>query len=295
MLNCGVRFFDLLVVLCLTSTGVGLLLPLTAAGASSEQDSRDAIASPLPDEWTASVLPAGRFAIGSLLEAGTGQGFMLGADPSALAIGAKTAQIKWQLPRFGEDDWALGLKYVSISRSSIWMGDTQDRFSRLEAKVVRPSISWSNRISDKLIIHSFWASGFGRAHAELSEHGKAKLREAKQGSDESSEGHTFANRTMQVQSLAGFTEDRFQTTAEWERSSGERVLLSTRFERTRLEQLETFSVRITLAQHWNSNGLNIRIGGGPQYALLSGKDLDGEEVKTAGWLPAGDFALYWTF
>ena len=249
--------------------------------------------SPLAEEWTASVLPAGKFAVGSMLELGLGQGFMIGSDPAATSLGAKTLQAKWQLPSFGEDDWSLGLKVASLNRRSIWWGDVSKRFSKLDAKMLRPSIAWSNRISSALIIHSFWTSGIGKTSAELSEVGKAKLKESKYGTNTPGDGHSFANRTMQVQSLAGFTEDRFQMTAEWERTSGERVLLSTRFERTRLEQLETFSVRITLAQHWSTDGFNLRLGAGPQYAVLSGKDLDDEELDASGWLPTADFAIYW--
>ena len=249
--------------------------------------------SPLAEEWTASVLPAGKFAIGSMLELGLGQGFMIGSDPAAISLGAKTLQAKWQLPSFGEDDWSLGLKVASINRRSIWWGDVSKRFSKLDAKMLRPSIAWSNRISSALIIHSFWTSGIGKSSAELSDFGKAKLKESKYGTNTAGDGHSFANRTMQVQSLAGFTEDRFQMTAEWERASGERVLLSTRFERTRLEQLETFSVRLTLAQHWYTDGFNLRLGAGPQYAVLSGKDLDDEELNASGWLPTADFAIYW--
>ena len=200
----------------------------------------------LPDEWTAFVLDSGRFAVGSILESGMGGGIMLGADPAALALGARTLQLKWQLPRFGEDDWAIGIKHVSVSRKNLWIGDTSQRFSKLSANVTRPSVSWSNRISPRLIIHSFWASAFGKSEAVLSDYGKNKLHEAKYGSTESDDTHSFANRTMQTQSLAGFTEDRFQISAEWERNSLDRILLSTRFERTKLEELETFSMRMTL-------------------------------------------------
>jgi hypothetical protein len=220
---------------------------------------------------------------------------MLGVDPAALALGARSGQIKWQLPRFGEDDWALGLKYVNLSRKHIWHSNTSERFSKLNANIIRPSVSWSNRISPRLIIHSFWATAIGKSEAELSDLGKERLREAKHGSGAPGDGHSFANRTMQTQSLAGFTEDRFQITAELERNSLDRILLSTRFERTKLEDLETFSVRMTLAQQWSADGFNIRMGGGPQYAMLNGHDLDGETIKTAGWLPAADFAIYWVF
>jgi hypothetical protein len=272
--------------LCLASAASGQTDPHAAMPSRAER-------SPIIEEWTASILDAGHTALGSVIEVGTGLHAMMGADPAALALGAKTAQMKLQLPSFGEDDWAIGVKYIAISRKSMWWGDLDRRFSRLSAKVIRPSLAWSNRVSQRLIIHSFWASGFGASEAELSPYGTQKLYEAKHGSGKGGDGHSFANRTMQMQSLAGFTEDRFQMSAEWERNSGDRILLSTRFERTGLEQLHTFSVRLTLAQQWSADGFNLRLGGGPQYSMLSGKDLDGEDIKAAGWLPAADFAIYW--
>jgi hypothetical protein len=275
--------------------GLGFILAPKAWGQTNQPTLMPPRAerSPIIEEWTASVLGAGQVALGSVLEAGTGTNLMVGADPPALALGAKTVQMKLQLPSFGEDDWAIGVKYISVARKSMWWGDMDRRFSRLSAQVIRPSVAWSNRVSQRLIIHSFWASAFGPSEAELSPYGKQKLYEAKHGSGKAGDGHSFANRTMQMQSLAGFTEDRFQMSAEWERNSGDLILLSTRFERTRLEQLETFSLRLTLAQQWTADGFNLRVGGGPQYSMLSGKDLDGEDIKAAGWLPAADFAIYW--
>jgi hypothetical protein len=276
-----------------------LLCTLLSANAGAEEAAvTPAVAkkiqrSPIPDEWTASVVPQGTMVLGSLAEVGIWDGVMVGTDPAAIALGAKTAQVKWQLPNFGEDDWSLGIKYISMSRKSLWWGDMSQRFSKLEAKIIRPSIAWSNRISQRLIIHSFWASGIGSSKAELSPYGKEKLRAAKHGSGKSGDGHSFANRTMQMQSIAGFTEDRFQMTAEWERNSGDRILLSSRLERTRLAQLETFSMRLTLAQQWAGNGFNLRVGAGPEYSMISGKDLDSEDISASGWLPAADLALYW--
>ena len=249
--------------------------------------------SPIPDEWTATVVPPGTMVLGSLAEVGVWDGVMVGTDPAAVALGAKTAQIKWQLPNFSEDDWSLGIKYISMSRKSMWWGDMSQRFSKLDAKILRPSIAWSNRISQRLIIHSFWASGFGKSTSELSPYGKDKLHAAKHGSGKSGDGHSFANRTMQIQSIAGFTEDRFQLTAEWERNSGDRILLSSRLERTRLAQLETFSMRLTLSQQWSGYGFNLRVGAGPEYSMISGKDLDSEDISASGWLPAADLSLYW--
>ena len=270
-----------------------LLLPAQACLGEAPTMDQQIRRSPIIDEWTASVLPPGQFAAGSLLEGGLGYGLMVGSDPAALALGARTIQGKFQLPGFGEDDWSVGLKYVSFSRRSLWFGDTSKWFDKLDVKVYRPSIAWSNRISHRLIIHSFWASGFGRSEASLSPYGRERLNEAKHGTGKSGDGHAFANRTMQMQSLAGFTEDRFQMSGEWERVSGERIILSSRFERTRLEQLETFSVRMTLAQQWAADGFNLRLGAGTQYSILSGNDLDGEKINDSGWLPAADFAMYW--
>jgi hypothetical protein len=215
----------------------------------------------------------------------------VGVDPAAAALGAKTLQVKWQIPKFGEDEWAVALKYVHLSRDSLWFGDADKYFNKLDAKVLRPSVSWSNRVSGHLIIHSFWASGLGKTEANLSEYGRSELAKRKSDSSQPDRQYEVASRAMQLQSISGLTEDRFQVTAEWERHSGERILLSTRLERTRLEALDTFSARVTLAQHWAADGLNIRLGAGPQYSVLSGKDLDDKPINGTRWLPAADLAI----
>ena len=251
--------------------------------------------SSIVEDWTANILPPRSFSIGSVVETGLGHGIAAGIDPASLALGAKSFHIKWQIPRFGEDDWALGLKYVQLTRRNLWWGDMSEHFKTLEAKVLRPSISWSNRVSRKLVIHSFWASGIGTTKAELSEFGLAELTRKKSDPKHPDRQYEIASRTMQFQSLAGLTEDRFQVTAEWERQSGESILLSTRLERTRLDTLDTFSCRVTLAQHWTTDGLNLRLGAGPQYSILSGEDLDDKPINATRWLPAADLAVYWIY
>jgi hypothetical protein len=177
----------------------------------------------------------------------------------------------------------------------MWFGDAYRYFKTLDAKVLRPSVSWSNRVSAHLIIHSFWASGLGKTEATLSDFGRSELAKRKSDSAKPDRQYEVASRAMQLQSISGLTEDRFQVTAEWERNSGERILLSTRLERTRLEALDTFSARLTLAQHWAADGLNLRLGAGPQYSVLSGKDLDDKPINANRWLPAADLAIYWVY
>lgn len=254
-----------------------------------------AVTSKIIEDWTANILPARSFSIGSVLEVGLGQGLAAGIDPTSLALGAKSLQVKWQIPRFGEDDWALGLKYVQLARKNLWWGDINQHFKTLAAKVLRPSISWSNRVSPQLVIHSFWASGIGQTEAELSDFGRNELARKKSDAEHPDRQYEISSKTMQFQSLAGLTEDRFQVTAEWERPTGERILLSTRLERTRLDTIETFSARLTVAQHWTTDGLNLRLGAGPQYTILSGKDLDDEPLNATRWLPAADLAVYWIY
>lgn len=273
---------------------------------------------PVFDEWSAYSLSSGSFSLGSVTDIGIASGFMAGVDPMALALGVKTAEAKWQLPIDGNDQWAIGLKYAWFNRRSLYSETIRKHFDELDGRFIRPSIAWSSQISARLTIHTFWATGFGSAHAVLSNYGKRELWKAKHGDttfpgDQPSANtsststtanqqtanqdadSTFAKRTMQLQSIAGFTEDRFQITGDWQRDDGNRVLLSTRLERTKLESLETFSVRITIAQEWTLDHFHLRMGGGPQYAMLSGKDLDGEEIKAAGWLPAADLAVFWLF
>lgn len=278
---------------------VALYFALTAVCGTSQAQNQNASDDPratkILDEWTAAILPLGHFSIGSVLETGLGSGLSAGIDPAAAALGAKTVQLKWQIPKFGEDDWAVSLKYVNLSRESMWYGDVHKYFNRLNARVLRPSVSWSNRVSSHLIIHSFWASGLGKTEATLSDFGRSELAKKKSDSSPPNEEYEVASKAMQFQSIAGLTEDRFQVTAEWERNSGERILLSTRLERTRLEALDTFSGRLTLAQHWTADGLNLRLGAGPQYSVLSGKDLDEKPINATRWLPAADLAIYWVY
>jgi hypothetical protein len=282
---------------------------------NAAEDSPNVRLRPAFEEWSAFALSPGSFSLGTTTGVGVGEGVMLGFDPTALALGVRTAEAKWQLPIDGTDAWSIGLKYAWFNRRGLYSESIRSHFDELDGRYMRPSVAWSNQLSSRLTIHSFWATGFGKAHAVLSDFGKRQLWKAKHGDDtypgdqpttsSSTTGNkqivnqdgdsTFAKRTMQLQSIAGFTEDRFQITGDWERDDGNRILLATRLERTKLESLETFSVRITIAQEWVLDHFHMRLGGGPQYAMLSGKDLDGEEIKAAGWLPAADLALFWLF
>jgi hypothetical protein len=277
----------------------------------------DVVVSPIAvDEWSAHTLPAKTVAFGSFLEWGLYEGLMLGADPASLMLGIRTVHVKYQLPFNGDDDWAIGLKYAKVQKNNILNEYIRRDFEELDGSFLRPTISWSRKVSGRLTIHSYWASGIGSTRAQLSEDGKRNLWRAKHGDEpypsdsgtppgkpsssnqqapSSNEEASFARRGMQLQSIAGLTEDRFQITGDWERSDGNRILLSTRFERTRLEDLNTFSIRMTLAQQWGLDQFHLRLGAGPQYSILSGKDLDGEEIKAAGFLPAADLAFFWIY
>lgn len=111
------------------------------------------------------------------------------------------------------------------------------------------------------------------------------------GRDES----VIAQRSAQVQSLTGLAQDRFQITGEFMRKSGHRVLITSRVERSQIEELKTRSFRMTIAQHWLLESFQFRLGGGFQHMQISGEDLDGETVDEDGWWPATDLAFYWQF
>ena len=298
---------------------IATLISAETNAAATEDDGADSLpASCAFEEWSACILPPKSVAIGTILESGTGYDTMLSADPAALSLGMRTAQVKWKLPILGDDMFALGFKYVSFSRRTLFSETIRQQFDTLDGHFYRPSIVWTSRMSPRLLLHTFWATGFGKTHAVLSDYGKRELWKSKHGNDpypgdaptspgsstsstanqvksSSDESATFARRTMQVQSIAGLTDTRFQITGEFQRENGNQVFLATRFERTHLEDLETFSVRVTVAEQWTLDQFRLRIGGGPQYSMLSGKDLDGEEIKSAGLLPAGDIAFYWCF
>ncbi len=273
----------------------------------------------LVEDFTASTLEARELKLGPNLDYAPLANFMIGTDLLATTIGVPTLKFKYRWHQGDRHGLALGVRVAYLSRSTMLWGSAKQHFDTLDARLVRPSISWTNKLSPRLNLHTHWATSMGKIDVDLSETGKRKLWESKhpgQDYDErnssattDSEGNpregseeqppegpaTYAQRTTQVQSLSGLMSDLFQVTGEFQRGDDKKVLLSSRIENNKFEDLTSKSFRITAAQQWIWEHFQFRLGIGLQYLVMSGNDLDGEKVDEEAILPATDIDFYWRF
>jgi hypothetical protein len=276
----------------------------------------------LVEEFTASTLSAGELKIGTDLEVGLTDDLMIGTDLVAAAIGAPSLSLKVLVYDHREHQLALGVRGAFLNRKTVLWGSAKEHFYQLDARIVRPSISWTNVISPRLKLHTFWAKGFGKVHAVLSDKGRRKLWETKHpggdydaefpqdgagggketgksagtsGNQATDRQSSFTQQSVQVQSITGLAQDRFQMTGEIRRANGNKVLLTCRIEDTQIEDLKSNSMRLTVAHQWIWSTFQMRLGVGVQYLAMSGHDLDGESIDEAGTLPASDIGFYWRF
>ena len=273
----------------------------------------------LVEEFTADTLTQWEWKIGTELEVGVTDRFDLGTDLVALAVGAPSLTAKLKVLDTADHDVALGVRGAYLDRESVLWGTAKKQFRKLSARVIRPSVAWSNKMSNRLTLHMFWAKGFGDMEAELSAQGLRDLWEAKhpegdydsrnedgEGTDDNDNNTTrnqekedpsapaaFSTRSLQVQRLAGLAQDRFQMTGEFRRQGGNKVLLASRIEQSRLEELKSNLFRLSLSHQWVWRYLQFRIGIGADYYVISGNDLDGEKIDENGVGPAADLVFYW--
>lgn len=286
----------------------------------------------LVEEFTAHTLESGELKVGSALELGLTSEFMIGTDLIAAAVGATTLSAQTTVLERGKHKFALGLRGAYLSKKTLLWGSVNEHFDKLEARVVRPSIAWTHTLSPRLQLHTFWAKGFGRIDAKLSEKGRRKLWETKhpgadydernkdtqqptesteppaEGDETAEDGEDSENQekasskkssltqqSIQVQSITGLAQERFQLTGEFTRASGNKVLVTSRIEQTEFEKLKSNFFRLTVAHQWIWSTFQMRLGVGAQYYVLSGRDLDDELIDESGVLPASDIAFYWRF
>ncbi len=290
----------------------------------------------LVEEFTAHTLQSGEIKIGTALELGLTNELMIGTDLIAAAVGATTLSAQMTVLERGHHKFALGIRGAYLSKKTLLWGSVNEHFDKLEARVVRPSIAWTHTLSPRLQLHTFWAKGFGRIDAKLSEKGRRKLWETKHPGanyddrnkdtqqpnddpseqpadpgttegDDQSEADTenqekasgkkssLTQQSIQVQSITGLAQERFQLTGEFTRASGNKVLVTSRIEQTEFEKLKSNFFRLTVAHQWIWSNFQMRLGVGAQYYVLSGRDLDDELIDESGVLPASDIAFYWRF
>lgn len=273
---------------------------------------------PLVEPFTAYTLPQGMLQLGTFLDYGITDRIQIGTDLLATVLGAPTLHLKANVYQNENNTFALGLREGYLSKHTLFWGGASDEFDELSAQVLRPSISWSHILSPRLKLHSHYSTGIGHMSAKLSDKGKRRLYESKHpdgdydrrqtnsnpGSVEDEngnsekvdgEGSPLAQRSLQVQSLAGLQSDLFQITGEFLRRNGNKILVTTRMEEIALEDLKGTIARLTAAQQWIWPHFQIRLGIGLQYVVVSGHDLDGETLSESDLLPASDCEFYWRF
>lgn len=281
----------------------------------------------LVEEFTALNLAVYEIKLGTDMEVGLLPELMIGVDLVAAAVGAATFTAKYQFFADHEHQLALTLRAAYLNRKTLLWGSANDHFDELDARILRPGLAWSNVLSPRLRLHTFWAKGFGTVTARLSEKGQRQLWEAKHPGDDyekrnrrtkqpttttedsateavnSTENQekdanaesSLTSQSLQVQSITGLAQERFQLTGEFVRKNGNKVLVTSRIEQSQFESLKSNSFRLTAAHQWVWSGFQMRLGIGTQYYVMSGRDLDGELIDSAGVQPVSDIAFYWRF
>lgn len=322
----------LLASLAATHGGAQESEPITWAPPEPTVDDGPRARFTLVEEFTADTLTEGEVRIGTDVDLGLGDDVMIGTDVVALAVGATSLQAKARIYQRGAHRVSLGVRAAYLSQSTLLWGSVNEHFEELEARIVRPQIAWTNEVSPRLRLHTFWAKGFGTIDARLSDKGRRKLWETKHpGADyeqrdkqtqkpadqtdstvdeqaANPEGESTTNqekasakqsaltsRSIQVQSITGLAQERFQLTGEFSRTSGNKVLVTTRMEQTTFMDLKSNFLRLTVAHQWIWTSFQMRLGVGLQYYVMSGRDLDDEQINESGVQPASDIAFYWRF
>ncbi len=286
----------------------------------------------LVEEFTAYTLSEGEFKLGVEFEYGVFDRFQIGTDLITLAFGIPTVQSKLRFWQSEKHVLALGIRAATFNLDSInSYANVKDSYDKLEANIIRPSISWTQAWSPRLKIHTFWAVRIGKINAELSEDGKRRSWEQKHPGEDydarnpdgtpatgdepeeatgedadidteknqekaaSDQSSNVTRRTLEVQSLLGLSSDRFQITGEFRRKSGAKVLVTCRLDRMQLEDLKSQSIRVSVAHQWIAESFQFRLGVGAEHMDIQGSDLDGEKVDEQGIGPVSEIAFYWRF
>ena len=152
---------------------------LAAEAAGDDQDQASEPRYTMVEYFTAATLTRGEVKLGFDLDYGVSRDLMVGTDLLATTIGAPTLQAKWRFARQGPHTLAFSLSGAWLNKQTVLWGHYADHFETLDARILRPAISWTNRISPRLNIHSYWSIGLGKPRATLSEKGKRALWEMK--------------------------------------------------------------------------------------------------------------------
>ena len=304
-----------------------LVCPICQAKGVSNEKAPSIEQSPdLVEPFTSSSLNEGELQVGTEINYGVSPNFMIGSDAIGTFVGIPTVYTKYKAYDSPKNSLAISAKalWLNLDVLASW-SRAKSHYKTLNAKLMRPGIIWTQHLSPRLKIHTYWTQGFGHIDAALSEEGKRRsweqkhpgetynptsesMEETEASDDEAEEVSTTENqekakeqtsnigrRTLELQSLFGLSTDRFQITGEITRADGNKIILTSRIEKMHLKELKANSIRFTVAQQWHHSSFHFRLGIGVMYLTITGIDLDSEKVDETGVLPVTDLSFYWRF
>lgn len=298
-----------------TPTGINFVAALMIsllsgfATASQSEASDPEPTSTLIQKTTSGYLPAGTLRLGFQSDYGLSDRALIGTEMPALLAGAFNIYGKAQVWQNGRNSLSIGTDLVYTSRDTLLWGGQQDNFERLNIHGIHPRLVFTQALSSRLLLHSSWGAGWDRGDLELSDAGKRRLWRSKypngdyeartgDGKPPSNNGQkleedfSITHRSLLLQSLLGFAQERFELSGEILRSPRETLLISAHIARFNREELKAQRLGLSLAQQWRSPRFGFRIGVGALYQVLSGRDFDDEAIEDARWLPTTDLDVF---
>ena len=113
---------------------------------------------PLIQDFTAYTLKAGQVKIGLVSSVGITDSIQIDTDVFAASAGAANLSVKTSVWSNNRHRLAVGLGMSYLSKKTALWGNASELFDELEYKIFRPQMSWTQKISKRLLLHSFWST-----------------------------------------------------------------------------------------------------------------------------------------
>ncbi len=271
----------------LTALIISFCLGFATASQAETSDSSPSLQpfSKLQQKASSSVLSPGKIRLGGSTALGLADGINAGTDLLPLLAGAPNLWVKRPVYSDATQSLTLGLEAFTVSRASLLWGAEKDSVAQLRYSAFHPRLIYTHRQSDRLLLHAVWEGGREWGHIQLSEKGKAEQARGGQAT-------SFSHQSILLQSLLGFSQERFEVSGEWVRSPRETLVLSAHVARFRLENLYAQRIGLQLAQQWQGPSLGFRLGIGSLFQDLDGETLAGERVSSGRILPTAECDIF---
>ncbi len=231
------------------------------------------------------LLPSGTLRLGGSSSYGLSNSLNLGTDLVPLVAGARNINVKAEVYGSPDTSVTLGLETFHVTRASLLGGAQKKLLETLDLSSVHPRLILTRRLSERLLTHAAWEGGRNWGDLALSEEGKQRQRQSqRQG--------LFADQSILLMALLGFTQESFEVSGEWQRSPHETLLLAAHIARYQLEDLKAQHFGVRIAQQWQGENIGFRLGAGALYQDLDGVSLVGETLQEGRVLPVAEFDFF---